>query len=92
MKGGVPRDCGDACLAGFAREEGRVERARDERPEGAAAEGVFAADEDCCFVGDGGQGGGVVVVGLVLRADDGGERGPGGGRECERKNRSLGGK
>ena len=72
MKGGVPRDCGDAGRAGFVSEEGRLERARDERPEGAAAEGVFTADEDSCLVG---QGDGAVVVGLVLRADDGGDEG-----------------
>ncbi len=78
MKGGVPRDGGDAGRAGFAREEGRVERARDERPEGAAAEGVFfedAADEDRSLVDGGGQGDGAVVAGLILRADDGGDEG-----------------
>ncbi len=55
VKGGIPRDGGDAGRAGFAREEGCVERARDEKPEGAAAEGVFAADEDRCFVDGRGQ-------------------------------------
>ncbi len=70
VKGGVPRDGGDAGRAGFTREEGRVKRARDERPEGAAAEGVFfedAADEDSGLVDGGGQGDSAVVVGLVLQ-------------------------
>ncbi len=85
-EGGVPRDgddAGRAGAAGLSREEGCIKRARDEGPEWAAAEGVFfedAAEEDSGLVDSGGQGDRLVVVRLVLRADDGGDQGPTKGR------------
>jgi hypothetical protein len=53
----------------FAREEGCVKRARDEGPQGAAAEGVVfqgPADENGRLGDGGGERDRAVVVGLIL--------------------------
>ncbi len=73
---GVPCDNDDMGRAGLASEEGSVERAGDEGPEGAASVGKLledTADEDGSLGHNWRKGGRAVVVRILFGADDGGE-------------------
>ena len=78
MEGGVPSEGNDAGRAGLIRQEGSVQSAWYEGPQGAAEAGVVRQDAayiDGSLRDDGGELDDAIIVGVILRAHDGGDEG-----------------